>query len=83
MLGLGAIGQYALGQASHPGTVLAGVYGTGVAESLSASTGSIPSAYGTGAVGIMIPATLQVNPRRILTNVLRRLRTLGTQDPSP
>ncbi len=83
MLGFGATGQYALGQVSHPGAVLVGVHGIGTAEPLSASTGSIPSVFGTGAVGVMLPATLQVNPRRVLTNVLRRLRTLGTQDPSP
>ncbi len=83
MLGFGATGQFALGQTSHPGAVIVGAFGTGVASALSASTGSIPSVFGTGAVGVMLPATLQVNPRRILTNVLRRLRTLGTQDPSP
>jgi hypothetical protein len=83
MLGFGATGQYALGQVSHPGAVLIGVYGTGVAATLSASTGTVPSVYGTGAVGVIIPSTLQINPRRLLANVLRRLRTLGAQNPSP
>ncbi len=86
MLGFGATGQFALGQvksSQNPSPVLHGVSGRGIAAALSASTGTIPSVYGTGAVGIMIASTLQVNPRRLLANVLRRLRTLGTQDPAP
>ncbi len=83
MLGFGAIGQYALGQVGVPSSSIVGVYGTGAVGTLSARTGNVPAVYGTGAVGTMMPSTLQVNERRLLANELRRLRTLGTQEPSP
>ena len=84
MLGFGSVGQFALGQV-HSGdiSIMVGVHGTGAVGSFGPITGSIPAVYGTGAVGILIPSTLQVNPRRLLANVLRRLRTLGAQEPSP
>ncbi len=80
MLGFGAVGQYALGQFKsgiNTSTIVVGVYGSGFVGSLSSVTGSISAVFGTGVVGTMIPSTLQVNSRRILTNTLRRLRTLG------
>ncbi len=86
MLGFGACGQYALGQLTSdfaPSPTVVGVFGVGAAGSLSSATGLVRAAYGTGAVGVIIASTLQVNPRRLLANVLRRLRTLGTQDPAP
>lgn len=86
MLGFGATGQFALGQirtAGSPTTIIIGVYGTGAVGAFSASTGTVPAVYGTGMVGALIPSTLQINPRRLLANVLRRLRTLGAQDPAP
>ncbi len=83
MLGFGPVGQYALGQVGSTTPILIGVYGTGGVGALDPLTGSIRAVYGTGAVGLLIPSTLQVNPRRLLSNVLRRLRTLGSQDPQP
>mgnify|MGYP001611612022 CR=1 FL=1 len=86
MLGFGATGQYGLGEFAttyFPSPILVGVGGDGAAGELVPVTGSIPAVYATGAVGSMIPSTLQVNPRRLLSNVLRRLRTLGSQDPQP
>ena len=86
MLGFGATGQLALGQLRGGGTgnpILIGVYGTGSVGGIGGISGSIPAVYGTGAVGLILPSTLQVNPRRLLANVLRRLRTLGAQEPSP
>ncbi len=86
MLGFGAVGQYALGQLASETTtspIVVGVHGTGAVGPLGYVTGTIPAVYGTGAVGFLIPSTLQVNPRRLLANVLRRLRTLGSQDPQP
>lgn len=64
-------------------TILVGVSGTGGVGSLSSATGTIPSVYGTGRVGIIVPSTLMANPRRTLSNVVRRLRTLSSQDPAP
>lgn len=81
MLGNGAIGQYALGQLSTS-AIMRGVFGTGAVGVFGPITGGVPAVYGTGSIGVMIPSTLQINPRRLLANVLRRLRTLGAQDPS-
>lgn len=83
MLGFSSLGQYALGQVSQPSAIVIGVYGTGAVGGLTSLTGSIRAVYGTGAVGRLTPSTLQVNPRRLLSNVLRRLRTLSSQGPDP
>ncbi len=84
MLGFGATGQFALGQVQAGNiSVMVGVHGTGAVGIFGPITGGVPAVYGTGMVGVLIPSTLQINTRRLLANVLRRLRTLGTQEPSP
>ena len=86
MLGFGATGQFALGQFAGTGTastILVGVEGTGFIGTLGIVTGGIPAVFGTGAVGIIVPSTLTVNLKRLLANTVRRLRTLGINDPRP
>lgn len=85
MLGFGPLGKHALGEVNsmNPSTVVPGVFGVGVAGVLSPTTGTIPPAIGRGVAGTIIPSTLVINPHRLLANVLRRLRKLGRNVPSP
>jgi hypothetical protein len=84
VLGFASLGKLALGQVgllNNP--IVIGVFGTGVAGVVGPSTGSVPGVFGTGVAGIIIPSTLSINPRRLLGNVVRRLRTIGRFAASP
>jgi len=82
MLGFGPLGKFALGQVSNvPGPIVIGVFGTGVAGVISATTGGVHGVSGTGVAGTIIPTTLAVNQHRLLANVLRRTRKLGRLVP--
>ena len=84
LLGQNSLGKFGLGDfGSNPKVTLSGVFGTGVAGSIFPSTGAIPAVFGTGAVGTLRASTLNVNPHRLLANVLRRLRTIGRSVANP
>ena len=86
MLGFGAVGEYALGQVKNQisaSSILIGVSGTGAVGTLVPMTGLVPAVYGVGSAGLIQGSTLGANPRRLLANALRRLRTLSPQDSQP
>ncbi len=86
MLGFGAVGEHALGQVKSQysaSSILIGVSGAGSAGIVSPLTGGIPAVYGVGSAGLIQGSTLGANPRRLLANALRRLRTLSPRDSQP
>ena len=86
MLGFGAVGEHALGQIKSQysvASVVLGVSGTGAVGTLAPTTGLVPAVYGVGSAGLIQASTLQVSPRRVLANALRRLRTLSPRDSQP